>query len=57
MKIFNKLIDKRRDEILELTEKINYEDLMYHFKIKNICENSFNDFDNVFKFFKNDKRW
>ena len=31
---FNKLIDDRHDEIIELSKKINYDDLMYHFKSK-----------------------
>ena len=45
-KIFNELINERCDEILELKKKIDYDDLMYHFKGKNIC------FNYVFSFLK-----
>ena len=34
--IFSKLIHERRDEILELSKKSNYDDLAYHFKGRNI---------------------
>ena len=33
-----------------------YGDLMYHFKIKNVREKSFDDFDNAFRFFRKKKR-
>ena len=49
--IFNKLVDERRNEILELSEKMNYNNLTYNFKDKNICEKSFNDFDNAISLF------
>ena len=32
---FNKLINKRCDEILKVSKKTNYDDLTYHFKGKN----------------------
>ena len=50
--IFNKIINERRDKILELSEKINYDDLTYHFKVSNIREKSFNDFDKAFSSFE-----
>ena len=38
--------------MLELIKKINYDDLTYHFKDRNIPEKSFNDFDNAICLFK-----
>ena len=38
--------------MLELSKKINYDDLAYHFKGKYICEKSFNDFNIVFSFLR-----
>ena len=32
--ISNKLLDRRRDEILELNKRNNYDDLTFHFKVK-----------------------
>ena len=46
--IFNKLIDEKRDIILKLNKKINFDDLMYNFKDK--CMSKFNDFDNAITF-------
>ena len=51
-KIFNKPIDEKRNEILELSEKIIYGELTYYFKDRNIPENFFNDFDNAICLFK-----
>ena len=54
--IFNKLKrwnNKRHDEILELSKKINYEYLMYHFKDRHAREKSSNNFDNAISFLKN----
>ena len=39
--IFNKPIDEKRNEILELSEKIIYGELTYHFKDRNIPGNFF----------------
>ena len=50
--IFNKPIDEKRNEILELSEKIIYGELTYHFKDRNIPEIFFNDFDNAICLFK-----
>ena len=36
--IFNKPIGEKRNEILELSEKIIYGELTYHFKDRNIPE-------------------
>ena len=33
---------------LKLSEKVNYDNLTYHYKGKDIVEKSFNDFDNAF---------
>ena len=51
----NTFIDERCNEILELSKKIDYDDLKYLNKDKKIRENSFNGFDNTFSFFKNMK--
>ena len=32
--ISNKLLDRRRDEILELNKRNNYDDLTFHFEVK-----------------------
>ena len=40
-KMFNKPIDEKRNEILELSEKIIYGELTYYFKDRNIPENFF----------------
>ena len=50
--IFNKRIDKRCNEILELSKKNNYDDLTYHSKDRNVREISFYDFNNVISLFK-----
>ena len=41
--IFNKLIHEKRDELLKLSQRNNYDDLTYRSKGKNIAEKSFND--------------
>ena len=32
------LIDERRDKLLKISEKINYDNLMFHYEGKNICQ-------------------
>ena len=45
--------DEKRDEILKLKEKTNYDDLTYHYcNSKNKGNKRFTDFDNEFSFFK-----
>ena len=56
IEIYNKLTDEKCNEIRELSEKINYDDLMYHFKDRDIREKLFNDFDNAISFFKKNKK-
>ena len=43
-KIFNKLVDERRDEIIRLGKKIDYGNLAFHYKDKSIHGKSFNNF-------------
>ena len=50
--MFNKLIDERRDEILELSTKKKIVKKPYHCKGKKTHEKSFSDFDDVFSFLK-----
>ena len=47
----NKLVDEKRDEILEVSKKIKYGILSCHLKGKTRSKN-FNDFDNAFSCFK-----
>lgn len=47
--IFNKLISERRDESIQLSEKVNYDDLTNHFKERYINEKSFNQFADSFR--------
>ena len=45
--------DEKRNEILKLKEKTNYDDLTYHYyNSKNKGNKRFTDFDNEFSFFK-----
>ena len=50
--IFNKLIDEKRDKILELSKIFNYGNSAYHFRNKNIAEISLNSFDDEFRLFR-----
>ena len=51
--MFNKLINENHSEILKLYEKINYDNLTYHYyKDKNIDNKRFTDFYNAFSFLK-----
>ena len=43
--IFNKLVNERKDKIIELTEKINLDDLTYYCK-DNSAPQKFDNFDN-----------
>ena len=45
--IFNEFADERIKEITELTEKVNYDDLMYRYK-GNTTNVKFDQFDNAF---------
>ena len=45
--IFNKLVNKRKDEIIEWPEKNNFDDLTYYCKNHNASQ-EFNNFDNAF---------
>ena len=45
--IFNKLVDKRTDEITILNKKVNPDDLIYRYKGFN-ADAKFNEFDNAF---------
>ena len=49
--IFNNLISKRYNQILELSKKNNY-DSTYYCRNKNIADNSFNNFDEALSFLK-----
>ena len=43
--IFNKLVDERKYKIIELSEKINLDDLAYYYK-DNSAPQKFDNFDN-----------
>ena len=47
----NKLVDKRHNQISELSKTIDYDGLMYSFRDKNIRE-SFNGFDDATSWFR-----
>ena len=51
-KILDNLVKERFDEVKELTDEIDYNDLIYYFKNNNNNRN-FNDFDNGIELFKN----
>ena len=42
--IYDKLLDERIDEILEMTREMNYNSLVYHFKDSHISPISFTEF-------------
>ena len=46
--IFNKLVDKRLEEITNLDKKVNPNDLMYRYK-GFTADTKFNEFDNAFR--------
>ena len=48
--MFNKRVDERKDEIIELTEKINFDDLTNYYK-GNWAPQKFDNFDNAFILF------
>ena len=45
--IFNKTVNERKDETIELTEINNFDDLTYYYKNHNASQ-KFNNFDNAF---------
>ena len=45
--MFNKLLDKRLEEITKLDEKVNPDDLIYRYK-GSTADEKFNEFDNAF---------
>ena len=45
-KIFNELVDERREKIVDLVEKVNSDDLIYRYK-GNTPDLNFNEFDNA----------
>ena len=47
--IFNKLISERRDESIQLSEKVNYDDLTHHFMERYMSDKSCNNFQDAFK--------
>ena len=51
----NYIVEKRNNEAMELSEKINHDNLAYHYRSKNIAGKIFNNFDNAFIFLKNMK--
>ena len=50
-KILDNVVKERFDEVKELTDEIDYNDLIYYFKNNN--NRNFNDFDNGIELFKN----
>ena len=50
--IFDKFIDEKRNEILKLSEKCDYDDLAYYQESKNIGDKSVNNIDDAFNIFK-----
>ena len=53
--IFNKIVNERKDETIELTEINNFDDLMYYYKNHNASQ-KFNNFDNTFILFEEIKK-
>ena len=50
--MFNELVNERIKEILELNEKVNYDDLIYRYK-GNTSDEKFNTYDNAFSLLDN----
>ena len=54
--IFEELVTERIDEIIALTNKINFEDLIHYLK-RNITTKTFENFENGIKLFSKIKMW
>ena len=52
---FNKIVNERKDETIELTEINNFDDLTYYYKNHNASQ-KFNNFDNTFILFEEIKK-
>ena len=50
--LFNKLVDERLNEIIDLSEKFNQDDLTSHYKGKNNRPKNFGGFDSAIALFK-----
>ena len=50
--LFNKLVNEKKEKILNFNKKIDFDNLTYNFKDKRITKIDLNDFDNAINFLK-----
>ena len=56
IEMFNKLVDKQKDEIFKLREEINYDNLTFNYDGKNKSVKTFNDFTDVINLWEKMKK-
>ena len=56
IKIFNKLVDERKDETFELSKEVSLDNLVFNYKHKNKNVKTFNDFTDVVNLYEKIKK-
>ena len=56
IKIFNKLVDERKDETFELSKEVSLDNLVFKYKHKNKNVKTFNDFTDVVNLYEKIKK-